>query len=56
MEENQYLAVITFNVNDTPKMFEIIKEINKKVSYKVEGEDIVIRYTDFETLKEINPV
>lgn len=56
VEENQYLAVITFNVNDTPKMFEIIKEINEKVSYKVEGEDIVIRYTDFETLKEINPV
>jgi biotin carboxylase len=56
VEDNQYLAVITFNAANTEQLCEVIKEINEKVSYKADDEDIVIRYTDFDTLKKINNI
>ena len=51
--EHQYLAVITFNVNNAEEMIDIINRINSYAVYKVNHEDIVIRYDDFKTLKAI---
>ena len=52
--KHQYLAVITFNAQNYEDMCEVISEINRSVSYKSGENDMVIRYTDFETLKQMS--
>ena len=52
--KHQYLAVITFNAQNYEGICEIISEINRSVSYKSGENDIAIRYTDFQTLKQMS--
>ncbi len=51
VSKHQYLAVITFNAGNADEIIKIINQINSLAVYKVDDEDIVIRYTDFDTLK-----
>lgn len=51
--EHQYLLTFTFTRDNADEICKLLDKINKTVSIVNEkGEDIVIRYTDFETLKK----
>lgn len=52
--ENQYLITFLFAKESIEQICEIIEIINKKIHiFDGEGEDIILRYTDFDTLKKI---
>lgn len=51
---NRTVGVITFTSEDIDEMINNIKMINETVSVKdAEGEDMIIRYTDFDYIKKI---
>ena len=51
ISKHQYLYVITFDTSDSNTMCDVIKQINATVKiYDQNNNDIIIRYTDFNSL------
>lgn len=51
---NQYMLTFTFTRDNVEGVIEIIEKINNKVRvYDTKNEDVLLRFTDFDTLKRI---